>query len=138
MDKTKIIASVEAENTGEAYTTRILVDDREYLADEPEVYGGNNEGAAPTQYVCMALASCKAITLRMYANRKKWKLEEIRVKVNMVKGDQMPSGSNTFFCLIKLLGELTEEQKKRLMEISKICPVDKLLNKSNEVITLAE
>jgi putative redox protein len=138
MDKTKIIASAEAENKGAVYTTKLFVDDREYLADEPEMFGGNNEGPAPGQYVCMALASCKAITLRMYANRKKWKLDEIKIKVSMVKGDQMPSGLNTFYCSIKLLGELNEEQEKRLLEISKVCPVDRLLSKPGEVVTLIE
>jgi putative redox protein len=138
MEKEKIVASAEAENKGEAYTTKLFVDNREYMADEPEVFGGNNEGAAPAQYVCMALASCKAITVRMYANRKKWKLHEIRVRVDMVKGDQMPTGLNTFFCSIKLVGELTAEQEKRLLEISKVCPVDRLLSKPSEVVTTAE
>jgi putative redox protein len=56
----------------------------------------------------------------------------------MVKGDQMPSGLNTFFCSIKFVGELSEEQEKRLMEISKVCPVDRLLSKPNEVVTIIE
>ncbi|MFL5740312.1 MAG: OsmC family protein [Flavisolibacter sp.] len=138
MDKTKIIASAEAINKGEVLTTKLFAEQFEHVADEPEVYGGMNEGAAPAQYLCMALASCKAITLRMYAKRKKWLLAEIQVKVNMVKGDQMASGFNTFFCSIKLVGELNKEQEKRLMEISKICPVDRLLNKPNEVVTIID
>src|SRR5881275_3543624 len=127
MDKTKIIASAEAVNKGEVLTTKLFAEQFEHVADEPEVYGGINEGAAPAQYLCMALASCKAITLRMYAKRKKWPLAEIQVKVNMVKGDQMAAGLNTFFCSIKLVGDLSKEQEKRLMEISKVCPVDRLL-----------
>jgi putative redox protein len=138
MDKSKIIASAEAENKGGVYATNLFVDDRQFIADEPEEFGGSNEGPAPAQYVCMALASCKAITLRMYVNRKKWNVEEIKVKVSMVKGDQMPSGSNTFFCSIHLVGELTVEQEKRLLEISKVCPVDRLLSKPSEVVTLIE
>jgi len=138
MDKTKIIASAEANNKGQVYTTKLFADDREYIADEPKVFGGNDEGAAPAQYVCMALASCKAITLRMYANRKKWTVDEIKVKVSMVKGDQMPLGLNTFFCSITFVGELTDEQEKRLLEISKVCPVDRLLSKPSEVVTLIE
>ena len=138
MDKTKIIASAEAVNKGDVLTTKVFADGFEHIVDEPEMYGGNNEDAAPAQYICMALASCKAITLRMYARRKKWVLEEIQVKVNMVKRDQMLSGLNTFFCSIKLLGALTEEQEKRLMEISKVCPIDRLLSKPSEVITITE
>src|SRR3954467_11644349 len=109
MDKTKIIASAEAVNKGEVLTTKLFADEFRHVADEPELYGGSNEGAAPAQYLCMALASCKAITLRMYAKRKNWRLDEIRVRVNMVKGDHMPSGLNTFFCSIKLVGELSGE-----------------------------
>jgi putative redox protein len=138
MDKTKIIASAEAVNKGEVLTTKLFAGEFDHVADEPEVYGGSNEGAAPAQYLCMALASCKAITLRMYAKRKKWLLDEIQVTVNMVKGDQMPSGLNSFFCSIKLIGKLSEEQEKRLMEISKVCPIERLLSKSNEVVTIIE
>jgi putative redox protein len=138
MDKSKIIASAEAVNSGDVFTTRLVAGEFQHVADEPEIYGGMNEGAAPAQYICMALASCKAITLRMYAKRKKWVLKEIQVKVNMVKGDQMASGKNTFFSSIKMVGELTKEQEKRLMEISKICPVDRLLSKPNEIVTVME
>jgi putative redox protein len=138
MDKTKIIASAEAVNKGEVLTTKLFAGEFEQVGDEPEEYGGSNGGAAPAQYICMALASCKAITLRMYAKRKEWSLAEIQVKVNMVKGDQMPSGLNTFFCSIKIVGELSEEQEKRLMEISKVCPVDRLLSKPNEIVTIIE
>ena len=134
----KIIASAEAANTGEAYTTKLLADNREYIADEPIGLGGDDLGASPAQYLCMALASCKAITLRMYANRKNWIVEEIRVKVSMVRGDEMASGANTFFCSIKLVGTLTDEQQKRMLEIAKVCPVDKLLRKPSEVVTLIE
>ena len=91
MDNAKIIASAEAENVGEDLTTRVLVSEREFVVDEPKVFGGRDEGPAPAEYVCIALASCKAITLRMYAKRKGWNLNEIRVKVNMVKSDSMPS-----------------------------------------------
>ena len=86
MDKTKIIAAAEAKNSGEIYTTKLLTDNREFIADEPLIYGGADKGATPAQYLCMSLASCKAITLRMYVNRKKWKIDEIKVNVSMVKG----------------------------------------------------
>jgi len=138
MDQQKIIASAEAENKGEGYTTTLLADNRQYIADEPIGLGGDDQGASPAQYLCMALASCKAITLRMYANRKNWVLEEIRVKVSLVRGDEMPLGKNTFFCSIKLVGTLTDEQEKRMLEIAKVCPVDRLLGKPSEVVTLIE
>ena len=136
MDATNIIASAEAENKGEAYTTRVSVREREYIVDEPKVLSGNDEGAAPAEYVCMALASCKAITLRMYAKRKGWALGEINVKVDMVKGTQLPSGVTTFFCTVKFSGALTAEQEGRLLHIARVCPVDRLLSKPNQIVTV--
>ena len=138
MDKTKIIAAAEAKNSGEIYTTKLLTDNREFIADEPLIYGGADKGATPAQYLCMSLASCKAITLRMYVNRKKWKIDEIKVNVSMVKGHQMATGLNTFFCTIKLIGDLTPEQEKRLLEISKVCPIDRLLSKPSDIVTVIE
>jgi len=138
MDNRKVIASAEAENTGEAYTTKVLASERQFIVDEPKAFGGNDEGAAPGEYLCIALASCKAITLRMYANRKGWKLGEIKVKVDMIKGDTVPSGLTTFFCSVRFSGTLTGEQEKRLLEVSKVCPVDRLLSKPSEVVTLIE
>lgn len=138
METTKVIAAAEAENTGETYTTRVLVSERQYIVDEPKILGGNDAGAAPAEHVCIALASCKAITLRMYANRKGWKLKMIRVKVHMVNGDNTSSGRNTFLCSIGLTGDLTEEQVKRLLEIARVCPVDRLLSKPSEIVTVLE
>ena len=136
MDKTKIIASAAAANTGDSYTTRVLVRERELIADEPKEVGGNDEGAFPGEYLCTALASCKAITLRMYANRKGWAVGEIHVTVDMVKGSYMPSGITTFFCAINFTGALTLEQEKRLLEIAKVCPIDRLLSKPNDIVTI--
>lgn len=138
MANTKVIASAAAENTGNTYTTRLKANGRELIADEPKEYGGNEEGPAPADYLCMALASCKAITIRMYAQRKQWKLDDVKVTAKLVKGDQMASGKNTFFCEIKLSGDLTDEQVKRILEISKVCPVDRLLIKQSEVVTVME
>ena len=138
MDKAKILGSATAENSGEIYRTTVNSGNYDFIVDEPEEYGGGNMGPAPVDYLCMALASCKAITIRMYANRKNWELKNVKVKVTFVKGDHMPSGLNTFFCTVTLTGELNDDQLKRILEISKVCPVDRLLGKPNEVVTVIE
>lgn len=138
MDKTKILGSALAENTGGVYRTSLRSANDIFIADEPEGFGGKATGPAPVDYLCMALASCKAITVRMYANRKKWNLEKVDVKVSFVKGDQVASGLNTFYCSVNLTGGLSDEQLKRILEISKVCPVDRLLSKPSEVITIIE
>jgi putative redox protein len=132
----KIIASAEAENKGEVYTTTITSGKRSLIADEPIDVGGLDLGPAPGEYICMALASCKAITLRMYVQRKKWNVEVIKVRTTLVKGDHMPTGQNTFFCELSFTGDLNDEQKKRLLEIAKVCPIDKLLHKPSDIVSL--
>jgi putative redox protein len=138
MSTTKILGSATAENSGVIYTTAVTSGDEVFTIDEPMEFGGQNAGRSPADYLCMSLASCKAITIRMYANRKGWKLDKVTIKSTLVKGDDMPSGKNTFFCSINVSGNLDEEQLKRILQIAKICPIDRLLTKSNEVVTVLE
>ena len=135
MTEQKVIASAEAENTGGIYTTRMTAKQHVVIADEPLEVGGNDEGAAPGDFLCMSLASCKVITLRMYAQRKNWKIESIKVTVNLVKGANMDSGNNTFYCTLELTGDLTNEQKTRMLEISRACPIHKLLAKPSDILS---
>jgi putative redox protein len=132
----KIIASAEAENNGEQYTTPVRSGKHSWVADEPEAAGGKNAGPAPGDYLCMALASCKAITLRMYAQRKQWNVDVINVKVNLGRSSEIPAGPNTFYCEVNVSGDMDEDQKKRLLQIAKACPVSRLLGKINEVVTI--
>jgi len=136
MSEAKIIGSATASNKGGIYETNLLAGGVQLIADEPKEMGGNEMGPAPADYLCMALASCKAITIRMYVNRKGWNVDTINVKANFVKGDDLPSGTNTFFCEVQVEGELTEEQRQRIMHVAKICPVDRLLQKQSDVETV--
>lgn len=124
----------EAYNTGELYSTYMKSNNYELVADEPEELGGKKLGPSPGDYLCMSLASCKAITLRMYIQRKQWKVDSIHVKANLVKGNQLASGVNTFYCEIIVTGDISSDQQKRLEEIAKVCPVSRLLGKENEVV----
>ena len=136
MTQTKIIASATAENNGEIYKTALTTNQHLLVAYELPAVGGKDEGPAPADYMCMALASCKAITLRMYAQRKNWQVDAIKVKASLVKGTAMESGNNTFFCEIEIKGDVTDEQKMRMLEIAKACPVDKLLRRPSEMVSL--
>lgn len=131
-----IIATATAVNSGEKYTTSLQAHQHCLVVDEPVQAGGQDAGPAPGDLLCMSLASCTAITLRMYADRKGWQVPEISVAVNLVKGTEMPSGNNTFYCDVKWTGELTPEQEKRFIEIAKACPIHRLLTKPSEVITI--
>lgn len=130
-----IIATAQVINSNDQYTSNVQVNQHSLLVDEPLDKGGEDLGPAPGDYLCIALASCKAITLRMYAQRKKWDIEEIKVTANLVLGKETPSGNNTFFCEITFKGALDEEQQRRLLMIANLCPLHKLLSNPNDIVT---
>jgi putative redox protein len=101
------------------------------IADEPEELGGTDLGPAPGEFLMISLASCTAITLRMYADRKKWPLEKIRVEVDFEKVDY----KTIFKRELQLIGDLTDEQRARLLQIANACPVHKTLTNPIEIQT---
>ncbi len=131
----KVIATAEAENSGAHYSTDIKIHQHALLADELLDIGGQDTGPAPSDYLCSSLAACKVITVRMYAARKNWKVDLIRVTVELIKGEEVPSGNNTFLCELTVTGELDDTQRARLLEIAKACPVHRLLSKPSDIIT---
>jgi len=131
----KVTATAKATNTGTRYATSLASNEFMLESDEPISVGGANAAPSPGDYLCMSLASCKAITLRMYANRKNWELGNVTVNVNMVKGDLLPSGNTTFFCEVTVTGNLDDQQRKRLIDIANACPISRLLGKPNDIIT---
>lgn len=130
----KSIGKALASNSG-SYLARISTGTHTLVADEPLIYGGQDRGPSPADYLCTALASCKAITMRMYAERKGWAVETIEVEACLERGADLPSGQNTFRCFIRLQGGLTEAQRERLLEIARACPVERLLGKPSAVLT---
>src|SRR6185312_1980259 len=131
----KIIATAEVINNGDEYTSKVQVNQHSLLVDEPTDKGGKDLSHAPGDYLCAAVASCKAITLRMYVQRKKWNVEQITVTVHLVLGKETSSGNNTFFCRLNFVGDLDEEQQKRLLFIANACPLHKLLGKPSDIVT---
>jgi putative redox protein len=96
------------------------------IADEPEHLGGTNLGSTPDEYLCAALGSCTAATLRMFADRKQWPLEGVEVEVRFTRENTFSETKMTRRIL--LFGDLTEEQKTRLLDIADKCPVHKTLS----------
>ncbi|MBA4056490.1 MAG: osmotically inducible protein OsmC [Marivirga sp.] len=113
------------------YRTELKTSDHILWSDEPIEAGGKNEGPTPEDLMRMSLASCTAITLRMYADRKKWDVDQIRVTVTSEKMKY----KTVFNCEIDVSGNLNEEQRKRFREIAHSCPVHKLLSSPIEVAT---
>lgn len=115
--------------------------DHHGLADEPLAYGGTNQGMSPYGYVSAGLGACTTMTIRMYARRKGWPLAHVSVDVSHNKvhaQDIEPNGNNRideFTRVIRLVGDLSDEQRARLMEIADKCPVHKTLEHSSKVVT---
>ncbi|WP_323764312.1 alpha/beta fold hydrolase [Marinovum sp.] len=116
------------------------------LADEPEAYGGSNRGMSPYGFLAAGLGACTSMTIRMYARRKGWPLAHVSVDVShdkvhaqdakdaQARGD---SKADHFTRVIRLEGDLSEEQRARLMEIADKCPVHRTLERTSVVITKA-
>src|SRR5690554_3783088 len=97
------------------------------IADEPEDLGGENKGMSPDELIIAALAACTSATLKMYAQRKEWDLQEVKTSIKFVdaeKKNEVPSIETE----IELIGKLDSEQKERLMVIAGKCPIHKMLS----------
>ncbi len=105
------------------YRVKLQNGRHEFLADEPKDIGGEDTGPAPDELLEASLASCTAITLRMYADRKNWPVAEIMVTVILERKDN----KTIFSREIVLNGTVDEGQRQRLLEIAKACPVSKTL-----------
>ena len=93
-------------------------------ADEPGTIGGTDTGPSPTRLLGASLASCIAITVEMYAERKGWELGPVEVDVEVGYEGPVPTD---FEVGLKLPAELDDEQRRRLLVIATKCPVHKVL-----------
>jgi putative redox protein len=107
------------------YEHEIEIRDHRLTVDEPEDHGGRNAGPRPTELLAASLASCTAITIEMYADRKEWDLGQVEVAVDF--GEPSPAGSPSFNVKITTPAELTDEQRERIVVIAGKCPVHKTL-----------
>jgi len=124
--------TVNVSSPGTGYTTAMNTRSHKIIMDEPIDLGGNDFGPTPTEFLCGALGACTAITLKMYARRKKWELEDVIVDVELEKKfEKDENGRNqrvdTFMKKIQLKGNLDEDQKQRLLEIAGKCPVNRTI-----------
>jgi putative redox protein len=112
---------------------QVLLDDGKHtwLADEPESLGGGDRGPDPVSLLKSSLAACTSITLKMYAQRKGWPLADVRVSIAFESAD----GASTFDRHIVLEGDLTDEQRERLLQIANACPVHKILTSTIAIRT---
>ena len=103
----------------------VTIREHELTADDPKDQGGDDEGPSPQELLAASLASCTAITMEMYAQRKGWEVGDMSVDVNYEPAQR---GSPTRFeMVVKMPKELPEEQRLKLMQIAAKCPVHRTL-----------
>lgn len=113
----------------ELYLTKVTTGNHEFIVDEPIDKGGKDLAPKPTELLAASLASCTAITLKMYAERKTWDVGEIFVDVTLVDSDDKTKTTlNRNIRFSKT--DIPEDQMKRFQHIANACPVHKILEGS--------
>lgn len=113
----------------------VYSDTHHWIADEPTRVGGKNAGPDPYEHLLASVGTCTAMTVRMYAGRKKWPLTDVRVHVSHTREhmtdcetcEEKPQQLDIISRKLEFIGDLTTEQRHRLAEIADKCPVHKTL-----------
>jgi putative redox protein len=108
-----------------------------FIVDEPEVAGGKDLGPDPYTLLLSSLGSCTVVTLRMYIDRKGWDVPEIAVSVNMYSEVREGKNITVIDRDLNFLSPVTDEQRERLIQIAKVCPISKILEGEIQVRTFA-
>jgi putative redox protein len=124
------------------FRTEVTTSTHTFVADEPADAGGGDEGPTPYEYLLAALASCTAMTMRMYADRKKWPLDSVAVRIRPVRShaadcavcETEAVGVGRLEREVDLVGALTVEQRARLLFIGDRCPVKQTLERGLRVV----
>lgn len=123
----KTTREVTAELSGAPYRTTITARGITAIADEPAEHGGQDQGLRPHELLLSALASCTAITLRMYADRKGWDTGAVNVLASMERTQEGRVIDSRIHLDIAFGNSLAPEQRERLLQIAGACPVHRTL-----------
>jgi len=118
------------------FVQNISVGDHVFQADEPHEHGGTDAGPDPHELLLASLGACASVTVQMYADRKQWPLEAVRVVLsyaevpaeNRVESETKMGMAGLVKIEISFAGDLTEDQQRRLLEIAGRCPIHRMLS----------
>jgi putative redox protein len=122
-------AEVVVRGSAAGFAQEITVGSHRFLSDEPVENGGNNAGPAPYELLAAALGACTSMTLGLYARRKQWALSSVNVRLRHVAAPE------SIHVEIELIGDLTGEQRAKLLEIAGKCPVHRSLTQGLAIHT---
>ena len=111
------------------YEHEVEIREHRLIIDEPQDRGGRDQGPKASELLAASLASCSAITIEMYADRKEWDLGQVEVSVDFTEAT--PDGPPKFDVEIKTPAELRDEQRERVLVIAGKCPVHRALAASD-------
>ena len=125
------------------FTTAIAAGPHALRADEPAAVGGDDTGPTPYGLLLASLGACTSMTMRMYADRKKWPLERVTVrlrhdKVHARDCEECETRDGKIDRIereIAIEGDLDVEQRERLLAIADRCPVHRTLHSEVQVTT---
>ncbi|MCV7300736.1 OsmC family protein [Mycobacterium barrassiae] len=133
---------IVAESGAGTYTQRITAGNHELVADEPRPVG-DDMGPTPYDLLLAALGSCTSMTVRMYAKRKEWPLDQVRVTLQHSRIHTEDCADcetrvglvNHIDLDLEFIGDLDEEQRQRLLLIAGRCPVHQTLTSEVHITT---
>lgn len=125
------------------FASQVIVGRHVFRADEPVAVGGNDTGPSPYDLLCAALGACTAMTIRAYADLKKLPLARASVELRHDKiyaadcadCETREGKIDRIERIVRLEGDLTAEQRAKLLEISNKCPVHRTLHSEVSVVT---
>jgi putative redox protein len=142
-DRTKNLPQVIVRGNASGFAQEIQIGSHGLSADEPVSAGGTETGPSPYDLLLAALGSCTSMTISLYARRKSWLLEEVTVLLSHSKiyaadcaeCETREGKIDRIEREIKLTGQLTAEQRSKLMEIADKCPVHRTLTSEINIRT---
>lgn len=131
------------------FGTEVHTASHRFVADEPLSYGGDNTGPTPYDLLLASLGTCTAMTMKMYADRKQWPLDGVNIELRHERnhaedcdhatgGDGQHQDIQALYRSISVEGELTPEQRAKILEIADKCPVHRTLESHLHIHTDAK